>query len=277
MKKTFGILGCGFLGTIVATAYKRGFLDEYDFIGAYSHNETDINRLLAVAGEGKAFTSVDAIIDAKPDMLIETASVAFFKSMAVQALEQGISLIPLSIGSFADKAFYDEAMQTAQANHAKIYIPSGAVGGFDVLQTVSLMAEAGVDHNHPFGRENEVTDHKTEVHTHKNPGPIMGTDLFSDEVISQMKTVFDGTAEEAIEILPTQVNVMVAAALASSGPDQTGAKITTVPGFVGDDHRTVIETHGIRGVIDIYSSTSAIAGWSIVALMRNLASPMEFF
>jgi len=29
--------------------------------------------------------------------------------------------------------------------------------------------------------------------------------------------------------------------------------------------------------VDIYSRPSAIAGWSVVALLRNLASPVVFF
>ena len=34
---------------------------------------------------------------------------------------------------------------------------------------------------------------------------------------------------------------------------------------------------GVKAVVDIYSSTSAIAGWSVVALLRNLASPVVFY
>ena len=50
-----------------------------------------------------------------------------------------------------------------------------------------------------------------------------------------------------------------------------------MPGFVGDDHCITVETDGLKAVVDIYSATSDIAAWSVVALMRNLASPMMFF
>ena len=88
--------------------------------------------------------------------------------------------------------------------------------------------------------------------------------------------VFDGTAKEAIALLPTKVNVAVAASLASVGPDAEHVQITSVPGFVGDDHRITAEIDGVKAVVDIYSSTSAIAGWSVVALLQNLASPIVF-
>ena len=80
------------------------------------------------------------------------------KDFAIKALGNGISIIPLSIGAFADKAFYDEAMDAAGKSGARILIPSGAVGGFDVLRTISLMAEANGW---------EIT---AGIHTHKGAG-----------------------------------------------------------------------------------------------------------
>ena len=51
----------------------------------------------------------------------------------------------------------------------------------------------------------------------------------------------------------------------------------SVPGWVGDDHRITAEIEGVKAVVDICSSTSALAGWSVVALLRNLASPVCFY
>ena len=66
-----------------------------------------------------------------------------------------------------------------------------------------------------------------------------------------------------------------AASLAAAGPEHTDMRITSVPGFVGDDHCITVEGGGAKAVVDIYSDKSAIAGWSLVALLRNLASPLE--
>ena len=85
------------------------------------------------------------------------------------------------------------------------------------------------------------------------------------------------TAAEAIQVLPTKVNVAVAAALASIGPDAMGAKITSVEGFSGDDHCITMETDGLKVTSDVYSRTAEIAGWSIVSLLQNLASPVVLF
>ena len=59
--------------------------------------------------------------------------------------------------------------------------------------------------------------------------------------------------------------------------DITGVTMHSVPGWVGDDHCITAEIEGVKAVVDICSSTSAIAGWSAVALLRNLASPVCFY
>lgn len=52
--------------------------------------------------------------------------------------------------------------------------------------------------------------------------------------------------------------------------------IYSVPGMVGDDHKITSEIEGVKAVVDIYSSTSAIAGWSVVAVLQNIVSPIVF-
>ena len=42
------------------------------------------------------------------------------------------------------------------------------------------------------------------------------------------------------------------------------------------DHKITAEIDGVKAVVDIYSSTSAIAGWSVVAVLKNLVSPIVF-
>ncbi len=51
----------------------------------------------------------------------------------------------------------------------------------------------------------------------------------------------------------------------------------SVPNWVGDDHKITAEIDGVKAVVDIYSRSSSIAGWSVVALLRNLASPICFY
>jgi aspartate dehydrogenase len=88
--------------------------------------------------------------------------------------------------------------------------------------------------------------------------------------------VFAGNAKQAIALFPTQVNVAVAASLASVGPGNTKVSVTSVPDYIGDDHRIEIESEEVRAVVDIYSKTAKIAGWSVVNTLRNITSPIVF-
>ncbi len=262
--KTFAIAGCGHLGRIVHKAYMNGLLEDYTLIATFSLRREDAEDL-AKGTDAKALSSIDEVIALKPDFIIETASIALVKDFAVKALRSGISIIPLSIGAFADGAFKEEALKAAKEGESRIYIPSGAVGGFDVLRTMALIASA------------EGHGIKAGIHTHKGPDSLKNTPLYDDALQNAEKTVFSGSTSHAITLLPTKVNVAVASALATTGPDNASAEITSVPGFIGDDHCITVETEGLKATVDIYSATSDIAAWSIVTLMRNLSSQMVFF
>lgn len=163
--------------------------------------------------------------------------------------------------ALADETFYRQISECAKENGRKVHIASGAIGGFDVLRTISLMGQA-----------------QTSFRTKKGPKSLSGTPLFEESLMTdrEEKQVFHGNAKEAISILPTMVNVAVAASLASVGPEKVDMSIFSVPEMVGDDHKITAQIPGVKADLDIYSNTSAIAGWSIVAVLRNLVSPVVF-
>ena len=105
----------------------------------------------------------------------------------------------------------------------------------------------------------------------------MPTPVWDDILLTEQKTVFTGNAKEAIATFPRRVNVAVATSLATTGPDVTGVTMYSVPNWIGDDHIIHAEIEGVKAVVDITSASSSIAGWSIVALLRNLASPVCFY
>ena len=141
MKKTFCIAGCGFLGSIVADAYVNGLLPDYQLTGVLSRTMADAVRV-SRAADCAVCADTDTMIAMKPDYIVETASVEWVRENAVKILRSGISLVLISIGAFAVLSLYEQAKQAAIEGGAKIHLASGAIGGFDVLQTVSLMAAA---------------------------------------------------------------------------------------------------------------------------------------
>ena len=274
-KKKLAILGNGYLAGIITEAYGMGLLEGYEMTGILGRTEEKTRRLAEAAG-CRTCASIEELLEAKPDYVAEAASVAAVRDYGKRILCSGASLVVLSIGAFADGRFYENAKRWAADNGTRIYLASGAVGGFDVLRTVSLMALAQKKKAGADGSEGAITADSLSgfltagISTRKGPASLCNT---------QETKAFSGNAKEAISLLPTKVNVAVASALATAGPDETTVEIASVPGMAGDDHRITAKIGGtdeVEAVVDIYSRTSAIAGWSSVAVLRNILSPVVF-
>lgn len=261
--KKLAIIGCGKLGGIVADAINKGLLPQYELIGAYSRTKSKTERFIDEFNKHghkcRLCEDVQDLISMKPDYIVEAASPAAMLEMAIPALECGISIVTLSIGSLADDSFYNKVIQTAQQNRAHVYIVSGATGGFDILQTATLMGN--------------VT---AKFFNEKGPNALVGTSVYTDALQQEQKVVFQGTASDAIKLFPTKVNVTVAASRASVGPREMQVIMQSSPGFIGDTQRVEIKNEQVHAVIDVYSATAEIAGWSVVNTLRNIVSPIIF-
>ena len=256
MKIRFGIVGCGFLGNIVANAWKDGFLEDYELVGVTSRSQESRDKTAAETG-CRSCRDLAELLSLEPEYIVEAASVEAVRDMACTVLEHGVSLVLLSIGAFA----------AARRGCAKVHLANGAIGGFDVLQTITLMAQAG------------KLDETAGIETHTGARGFRNTPVWAEHLLTDTEktTVFTGSAKEAIVTFPRRVNVAVATSLATTGPDITQVTMHSVPGWTGDDHCITAEIDGVKATVDICSSTSAIAGWSAVALLRNLASPVCFY
>ena len=259
-KIKLAVVGCGFLGKIIVDAWQKGLLPEYEFC-AYLDRDPEATTALAAQAGGTPCTTFAEVLAEQPDYVIEAASPQVVRDIALATLEAGADLIVLSIGVFADSDFLDQVSATARHKARRVHLVSGAIGGFDVLRTAALMSPI-----------------EASITTEKGPASLRNTPIFDDHLMSDTaKTeVFAGTAGDAIALFPTKVNVAVATALATAGADQTRVSINSVPGFVGDDHRIEVRGEEVHAVVDIYSRTSAIAAWSVVARLRNLVSPIVF-
>ncbi len=257
------IVGCGRLAGIVVDAILKGLLPEYDLVGVYSRT-TSKAKFLAdkMQQHGKncmACETLEDLLALKPDYLVETASPAAMKELALPALKNGTSIVTLSIGALADAAFYREVIETAKTNGTRIYLASGATGGFDVLRTAFLMGNTSAR----FFNE-------------KGPNALRGTSVYDESLQTEQRVVFSGNATEAIGLFPTKVNVAVAASLASVGPENMQVSMQSTPGFTGDTQRVEIKNDQVHAVIDVYSATAEIAGWSVVNTLINITSPIVF-
>ncbi len=262
MKKLV-IVGCGHLAEIVADAITNGLLPEYELIGAYSRSLSKAEYISKkMQKQGKtctACTTLDELLALKPDYLVESASPAAMKELALPTLKNGTSIVTLSIGALADTHFYNEVIKTAKANGTRVYIASGATGGFDILRTATLMGNASAR----FFNEKGVS-------------ALRRSSVYHSSMETEKRIVFSGTAREAIGVFPTGLNVSVAASLASVGPEKMQVSMQSTPDFIGDTQRVEIKNDQVHAVVEVYSATPEIAGWSVVSTLINISSPIVF-
>lgn len=262
-KMRLGIVGCGRLNRIVARAVADGLLPEYELVGCYSRSFESAERLASAAAERglvcKPCATIEELLALKVDIVSEAATPAGMRDVALKCLANGCSIVCLSIGAFADDNFYAEVRQTAAQHGTKVYMASGATGGFDVLRTATLMGGA-----------------TAKFFNEKGPNALKGTSVYDESLQCEQRVVFEGTAKEAIAQFPTRVNVTVAASRASVGPEKMQVTMQSSPYFRGDTQRVEIRNPQVHATVDIYSATPEIAAWSVVAVLQNIVSPIVF-
>lgn len=259
-KKRLALMGAGRLNEIVANALKDGLLPEYELVGVLGNNP-EKTQAFADRHNCVACTDIQALMDFKLDFTAEAASPQAVIDYSETVLESGSHLVVITVGAFADAELYNRVKETARKNGTKVYIASGAVGGFDVLRTAAFMGPI-----------------KATMTSKKSLQSLFYSPLFKEHylTITEPEQAFTGSTKEAIEQLPFHYNVAVATALASAGPEETTLNIDVVPNFRGDDYKIVIEGEEVLTDINIYSRTPRIAGWSIVAVLQNAVSPIVF-
>ncbi|WP_430812225.1 MULTISPECIES: aspartate dehydrogenase domain-containing protein [unclassified Carboxylicivirga] len=263
--KRLAIVGCGKLTKIVVNALTDGYLPDYKLVGVMSRSQEKANAIAKSIENSechytcKVCSSLDELLALKPNYLIESASPSALKMLAIPVLKNGTSLVVLSIGAFADTEFYKKVEDVARQHNQRVHIVSGATGGFDVLRTVSLMGNTNVSFD-----------------TEKGPNSLKNTPKYNDSLKLEKSKVFEGNAQEAIALFPTKVNVSVAASLASVGPENIKVSVTSIPEFIGDNHRIEINNDQVHAVISVHSKTAEIAAWSVVNTLRNITSPIVF-
>ena len=268
MKKyKVSIIGCGALGTIIGEVVCKDLTDKYEVLGVYSRTEENTIKL-AHNLSCKAYETFDEVIDDKPDYLIEAANPDVVKDIGVRVLENGINLIPLSVGAFADENFYKIMEEKARKNNTRVHIPSGAVGGFDVLHGSMLTQDVDIS-----------------IVTEKSPKSLNGAPFLKGRKLSEEKEeeIFRGSTSEAIKHFPKNINVAVATALATKGVNDTKVVIKSVPGIMSNKHHIKSKGDTIEVNISIESIPSAnnpksstLAAYSVIALLENLVSPIIY-
>ena len=267
MKKRIAFVGCGNLASIICQQIGLTLPDDYEVCAVYGP-PFDFTEQFAQRFHIAHVPSIAALLDLNPDYVVEADSPATCAAVMSEIVKAGVPMIVLSTGAFAQPGLLDQVQCLSRQSGSQVYLASGAIGALDLMQAASLMGPV-----------------ETTVINRKPPHSLEGAPALGGRALSQTEAaqVFSGSAREAIQFFPQNVNVAVTAALMTAGLDDTRVEIISDPAMVFNSHQIELKGRFGRAMVTIDSApspqnpkSSELAAWSVLALLKRLSGPLTF-
>lgn len=234
-----GLIGLGAIGRSLIDLIERDLASPLVVVGVL------VRDVVRHKGDGvQVVGSLAELMELEPNIVAEAAGHSAVREWGPACLRASIPLVMLSIGALADRALEEELRSSAIEGDTRLELPSGGVGGLDVIASA---ANGGIDRV---------------LHTIVKPPRALGVNVDSRTVI------FSGTAREAAAQFPQNANVAAAVALAGVGLDRSQVMIVADP--EATTNRSELDASGAFGratvVIDNKPSQSNPRTAAIVAM-----------
>ena len=258
-----GLLGHGAIGSAVAAGLESGKVENA--------------KLAAVLDPWAPHPSLGVgslpeLLDAS-DVVVEAAGHDALREHGCEVRAAGADLLVVSAGALADEELYRDLL-AAKSTGGKLYITTGAIGGFDTLKAVALAGAITCA---------EITSRKPAANLVQ---PWM-EEALREELLAEVSRegeiiAFSGLAREACRLFPQSANVCATLSLATLGFDKTQATM------VGDPARKLVR-HEIRveaesGVYEFAfenitspsnPKTSAVVPYAVLRGLSSLADAVS--
>lgn len=200
------------------------------------------------------------------DLAVECAPAALLETICRPMLEAGKSVMVLSVGALLPRP---HLIELAKSKGGRIIVPTGALIGLDA---VAAAAEGHIE--------------SVRMTTRKPPiglkgAPYLERHRISVDGLTEPKRVFSGTAREAAEGFPANLNVVAALSLAGIGPDRTMIDIWADPTVTRNCHSIEVVADSARFAMSIENvpsenpKTGKIVALSVLAALRKLNAPLR--
>ncbi len=223
--KTVGLIGYGFIGK-----YLREYLAETEDISVafvYDRNE-EVTAALPREKVLKSPEMLEAFLaDNSVDLVVETAVYQAVMELAPIVLPHS-DFLTFSSCAFAYEDFAQEAEVLCKTYGHRVFIPHGAVLGYDGIFDGRAALE------------------KVIITTTKKPRNL-GVD------VTERTVLFEGPTREACKMYPRNVNVHAGIAVAGLGFDRTVSRIVADPDVEGNTHLIQVTADGMRFSIEVCS------------------------
>jgi aspartate dehydrogenase len=265
------VLGAGTIAGLMLRAWRGGALPGIDVVGIGARHGSARAIALAAQTGVPAVVGRQALLDLGAHVVLEAAGHEAVREHLVCLLEAGASVVVLSAGALVDDALRAAAEEAAKRSGARLYVPSGGIGGLDVLKAACA---AGVT---------EVS-----IEVAKPPAAWRGIAYIERRAIDldglrERLTLFEGAARDGVPHFPQNVNIAAVLALAGIGLDRTWLRVVADPGLQVNTH--TIRVQGTTGRFTLVlenlptpdnPKTSWLACYSAIAALRELATSVRY-
>ncbi|GAB3064223.1 aspartate dehydrogenase [Salinicoccus sesuvii] len=216
-----GIIGAG---AIANTMLERINHDAHENLRINSVLVRDKEKYQHLEGEYgiSLHTDLGYFLDSDVDIVVEAANVEVAKSVLPEVMRKKDAML-ISVGALAEGEFVAELMQIAKTNGRTLHLPSGAIGGLDLIQNVQSHGEL-----------------ESVTLTTRKPAVAL-----TYETVASEKAVFEGKAIDAIKHFPKNMNVAIILAMAGIGMERTHVTLIADPSTDRNTHQ--IEVKGAFG------------------------------
>lgn len=248
-----GLIGAGAIAHFLLEEINEKQLENLRITSVFIRDK-EKHQLLESNYGVKLYTDIDAFLDSEIDIVVEAANIEAVHTLLPSAIRKK-DVVVISIGALVDEELLTELNSLANEYNRRLYLPSGAVGGLDLLQNA-----------HALGTVTSV-----ELTTRKPASSLV------EETIEEAKVIFEGNATEAIRCYPKNMNVSIVLALSSIGFDETKVTLVADPEIDKNIHQ--IEVTGdfgeatftiINNPLPANPKTSYLAAMSILGTLKRI-------
>ena len=256
------IVGCGSRGTKLAEAADK--MMEVKRIYLLDENKKRAEEVAASINKAEIIDNIDEELY-HCDLVIECATQEAAKYIIPKVVARGVDVMVMSVGALVDDEFRQSIIEKAAQCDCKVYIPSGAICGTDGLRSSTV------------GEVQEV-----ELITTMPPVSFEGIQYVIDEGIDlssiKEKTVlYSGSAREAVQLFPRNVNVAAIVSIMGIGFDRTKITIAADPDTKMNTHELKIKgefgklcTHTYTVPSPINPRTSNLSVFSAISALERI-------
>jgi aspartate dehydrogenase len=272
MKKNISIIGCGAIGSELALSVDKMMIENVtisSLLDIKLENAEILKSKLSnnnpiVFNNFSDYIKSDTFKDV--DLVVEAASQKALTSYLNPIILLKKDILVMSVGAFANPDFFSQVIKNVEKNDINLYVPSGAIAGIDAIKSV----RSSISY---------VT-----LTTTKNPNSLKDSPFFKKtnltaDSIKKRTLIFEGSAIEAVQNFPANVNVAALLGLAGIGVEKTKVNVIADPSLRINKHEIkVIGKFGelIVRVKNVPSptnpKTSYLAILSVIESLRSITT-----